>query len=130
MIARTNINANETSETRYPVRRWALNGTEISKSGKNRNREWNYWMPFNAYELKCKFHSRFSFFPDLDISIIFNAQIFTGIFYRAENFEIHCLKFFLKTWITMIYTIRYHQKNIKLWLLWLQQVKKNIGSIG
>ena len=28
----------------------------------------------------------------------------------------------------MIYTIRFYQKNIKLWLLWLQQVKKNVGS--
>ena len=29
----------------------------------------------------------------------------------------------------MIYTIRFHEKNIKLWLLWLQQVKMNVGSI-
>ena len=31
------------------VRRWALNGSEISKSGKKRNPEWNFVMPFNAF---------------------------------------------------------------------------------
>ena len=39
-----------------PVRRSALNGIEMWKSGKKRNREWNFWMPFNALELKFNAH--------------------------------------------------------------------------
>ena len=39
LIARTNINANKTLATRNPLRRWALNDIEISKSEKKRNRE-------------------------------------------------------------------------------------------
>ena len=41
MIARTNVNANETPVPRnpMPVRRWALNGIEMSKSGKKGKRE-------------------------------------------------------------------------------------------
>ena len=63
------------------VRRWALNGIKMSKSGKKQNREWNFWMPVNAWEWKCsqKFHSWFRFFPDLDISMSFNAHLLTGL---------------------------------------------------
>ena len=39
MIARTNINANETPATQYPVKRWALNVIEMPKSGEKWNRE-------------------------------------------------------------------------------------------
>ena len=35
MIARTNVNANETPATRNPLRRWGLNDIDMSKSGKN-----------------------------------------------------------------------------------------------
>ena len=64
----------------YRVRRWILSGIEISKSRKKWDQEWNFWMLFNAYELKCiqRFHFRFRFFPDFDISMPFNAHLLTG----------------------------------------------------
>ena len=60
----------------------------MAKSGENQNREWNFWMPFNAYELKCikKFLYRFHSFPDFDISIPFNAHLLTRYILKCWNF--------------------------------------------
>ena len=37
MVARSNINANETPVPQNPLRRWALNDIEMSKSEKKKN---------------------------------------------------------------------------------------------
>ena len=80
----------------YLVRRWALNGIEMSKSGKKWNREWNFWMHFDSYALKGiqKFHSRFHLFPDFDISMPSNAHLHTVITWLRvimnKKYEIQC----------------------------------------
>ena len=60
MIARTNINANETPAPCNLIWKLALNCIEMSKSGKKRNRESNFWIPFNAggwFQLKVAYDS-------------------------------------------------------------------------
>ena len=76
MIARTNINANKTPVPRNPmsIRRWTLNGIEMSKSGKIGNREWNF-----------QFHSRFHFIPDSDTSMPFNAHFLTRYILKSRK---------------------------------------------
>ena len=58
------------------------------KIWKKQNREWKFWMPFNAQELKCiqNFLSRFHFFPDFDISMPFNAHLVTRYILKSRHF--------------------------------------------
>ena len=76
-----------------PVTRWSLNWIEMTKFGKEWNREWSFWMHyFDASALKCiqKFNSWPRFIPHFKISTPFNIHLSTGS-------VPYCIQLFIKS---------------------------------